>query len=404
MTRVVGSRRRDVLVALVAATVVAAAAAAVGSGAHADPIPPQDVPAAAPAVAAPAAAPSAATAGTPAAVPSATTGAASGAELPINVEVKAEPDEVTIGTPFRFTVEVTAPTGMDIVMAQPTEHIGDFDIIDFGTVPSQQDAGMTTVGRWYRLAGYSTGYKEVESPPVYYRPPHGELVEVPKAHTVVTVKSLLPENADGADIRDIKGPEPLPIDWRPYYLVAGAVGLLVVVALLVWRFSRRGAAARALPPVPPHTIAYADLERLRGRHLIEQGAFKEYYSTLSDIVRTYLERRFDVRAPEMTTEEFLATSARNGRLQRVHRDLLGDFLTESDLVKFARHVPTIADSERAYDAAKRFIDETRAPDLAGNGVVRARDTPPPPAPVDLEASARDESGGDAKWRGPHAPR
>ena len=63
----------------------------------------------------------------------------------------------------------------------------------------------------------------------------------------------------------------------------------------------------------------------------------------------------------MTTEEFLLTTAREGRLEAAHRRLLGEFLSESDLVKFARHLPTIADSERAWGAAKRFVDETAPP-------------------------------------------
>src|SRR5262249_34141795 len=100
------------------------------------------------------------------------------------------------------------------------------------------------------------------------------------------------------------------------------------------------------------------LVELKRRNLIAAGAFKEYYSTLSDIVRAYLEQRFRLRAPEMTTEEFLLTTAREGRLEPVHRRLLGEFLSESDLVKFARHLPTIADSERAWTAARRFVDET----------------------------------------------
>ena len=44
-----------------------------------------------------------------------------------------------------------------------------------------------------------------------------------------------------------------------------------------------------------------------------------------------------------------------------HEAGIGEFLFESDLVKFARHLPTIADSERAWGAAKRFVDETTPP-------------------------------------------
>ena len=105
----------------------------------------------------------------------------------------------------------------------------------------------------------------------------------------------------------------------------------------------------------------------------------------------------------MTTEEFLLTTARGGSLQPAHRALLGEFLTESDLVKFARHVPTLADSERAYAAARRFVDETAAPSTeldehSTNARARARrsrgssDGRPPGAVQERPASARRSSG------------
>jgi len=142
-------------------------------------------------------------------------------------------------------------------------------------------------------------------------------------------------------------------------VIGGSLVALVALVLLLHRVLNRPKRTRAGPlPRPPHEIATAELERLRARGLVAQGAFKEYYSALSTLVRTYLEQRFRVRAPEMTTEEFLLASARDGRLQAVHRRLLGDFLTESDLVKFAKHLPTIADSDRAYAAARRFVEET----------------------------------------------
>ena len=84
----------------------------------------------------------------------------------------------------------------------------------------------------------------------------------------------------------------------------------------------------------------------------------EHYTTLAAIVRTYVEQRFGLRAPEMTTEEFLGVSARDARLAGSHRGLLGQFLGECDLVKFARHVPTVNDGERALAAATRFVEET----------------------------------------------
>ncbi|MBI4517380.1 MAG: hypothetical protein HY699_16375 [Deltaproteobacteria bacterium] len=283
------------------------------------------------------------------------------AAAPVEIHAQAEPNSVTIGTRFRYTVAVSAPAEVEIVLAQPTERIGDFDIIDFGDAPPVQRDGRTVLTRWYTLSGYEIGERLVKSPPVYYRQPGEELKEAAGQEIVVTVESLLAQAGNPNDIREIKEVADFPIDWRPYYFVGGALALLLVLAAVLYRvLNRSRRAAATAPPKPPHEVAFEALNRLRRRGLIEEGNFKEYYSALSAVVRAYVEQRFGMRAPEMTTEEFLLGSARNGRLQATHRGLLGEFLTESDMVKFARHVPTIADSERAFSAAKRFIDETAA--------------------------------------------
>ncbi len=283
-------------------------------------------------------------------------------DTPVNVRARLDPDTTTIGTPFRYTMEITSPPGLQIVFAQPTERLGEFDILDFGDTPPVTRDGLTVVTRWYRLAGWEPGHKDIESPPVQWRRPGGELTTAPPAKVVMTIESVLAKAGAPTDIRDIKPPLEPPFYWQPYYVAAAALAALIVVALAGYRVLRRRERGRAAaPPRPAHEVAIEELERLRGRRLTEHGLFKEYYSALSGIVRAYLERRFSLRAPEMTTEEFLLTTARSGSLQAAHRGLLGEFLTESDLVKFARHVPTLADSERAYTAARRFVDETVAP-------------------------------------------
>jgi hypothetical protein len=278
----------------------------------------------------------------------------------VTVQAVATPDATTIGSRIRYEVTVNAPPGIEVVVAQPAEKIGDLDIVDFGTEPPHSTAdGRVVFRRWWQLVAWSPGHHLLPSPEVRYRGPEGTLVAAPGDDVGVEVESLLARAPEGADIRDIKPPEPIPVDWRPYYVGAGLLAAIALLGLVVREVRRRRSHPRpAPPPPPPHVVALAALEALRARALVEQGAFKEFYSTLSDVVRRYLEDRFHVRAPEMTTEEFLVATARDGRLAPAHRRLLGEFLGESDLVKFARHVPTIADSERAFEAARRFVADT----------------------------------------------
>ncbi len=89
---------------------------------------------------------------------------------------------------------------------------------------------------------------------------------------------------------------------------------------------------------------------------MDQQAIEPFYVRLSSILRQYIEWRFKLRAPEQTTEEFLALAS--GGLIVTHRDLLSTFLHQCDLVKFARHQPDRSDMQNAFDSAVAFIEQT----------------------------------------------
>ena len=76
---------------------------------------------------------------------------------PVTVHARVEPDRPTIGQRFRYVIEVAAQPGVEVVVTQPADHLGDFDIVDFGVDPPVQRDGATVVSRWWRLVGWSPG-------------------------------------------------------------------------------------------------------------------------------------------------------------------------------------------------------------------------------------------------------
>ena len=279
--------------------------------------------------------------------------------VPVDVKTTVAPERATIGTPVRYTIEVTADADVQVIVEQPTERVGDLDIIDFGVEPTRAVDGKMVVVRWFSLVGWKAGDVELPAPGVRWKRGDAEPEAVATSPTPLTIESVLAATPDATDIRDIKGVEPAPADLSPYYLAGAGLLVLAALAWLVRRWRRKPARARAsAPPPPPHEVAARALAELGRRRLPHAGAFVEHYTTLAAIVRTYVEQRFAVRAPEMTTEEFLGASARDARLAGPHRTLLGQFLRECDLVKFARHVPTVHDGERALGAAAKFVAET----------------------------------------------
>jgi len=255
-----------------------------------------------------------------------------------------------------------APKDLELVVPTLAGTIGEFQIVDFGTTPPREEHGRSVVERWFTLVTYTPGDKTIPGPTIQYRR-GGELQSVAAPDAVVIVQSLLdkPGATPATDVRDIKGPVTVPRDYRPLaWIGVGVLALLGLIAL-VYRLLNRPRTAQAVRAQPPHEVALAALARLRADRLVEAGRQEEFYVRLSTIVRDYLEARFRLRAPEMTSEEFLQAAQRDPQLLPPQRARLGQFLSEADLVKFARHQPAPADADRAHDAAREFVESTAPP-------------------------------------------
>ena len=132
--------------------------------------------------------------------------------------------------------------------------------------------------------------------------------------------------------------------------------LILLVAVLVLRQKQ----AKKIPPLAPEKMARRELEHLLSLQLLEQGKVREFYYRLTAILRRYVELRYDVRAPEQTTEEFLAAMREHENLPREQQDVLSAFLATADLVRYARHEPPKEDVRAAFDVARQFVETTTA--------------------------------------------
>lgn len=165
------------------------------------------------------------------------------------------------------------------------------------------------------------------------------------------------------DIKDIKPPVYFTRDYFFLILIASII-ILVALGFLIAHFLKKNLRKKSelsiVPPRPAHEIAHEALNALKAKNLPQLGRIKEYYSELSDIVRHYLEDRFSIRAPEMTTEEFLYSLRESDDLAGAHKNLLKQFLNHCDLVKFAKYGPTHEEIDHSFNAAERLVDETKA--------------------------------------------
>src|SRR5438876_10790103 len=167
------------------------------------------------------------------------------------------------------------------------------------------------------------------------------------------------------DIRAIKRPVEIPSGWAWVWWVVGALALVAVVTIALLWFLRKRAQPPLVPVIPPHLRAKQKLQAALS--LIQDPRL--FCIEVSTITRIYLEERFDFRAPERTTEEFLAELQSTSLLSPDQKESLGQFLQSCDLVKFARFEPTEAALRELHDAALRLVDETRFDPIDAEGVM-----------------------------------
>jgi hypothetical protein len=162
----------------------------------------------------------------------------------------------------------------------------------------------------------------------------------------------------------IKGIMTVKSIWTDYiwYIVGGL--LFVGLAIFVFFYfikNKKTAIPVAAPPPPVESLqqqALKMLTKLEQKQLWQAGQVKEYYSELTDIVRSYIEARYDVPTLELTTDEILHSAKRHGELSR-HIELLGSILYLADLAKFAKAEPLPHEHTAAMEHAVQFINVTK---------------------------------------------
>jgi hypothetical protein len=100
------------------------------------------------------------------------------------------------------------------------------------------------------------------------------------------------------------------------------------------------------------------LDRLKSEKSWKAGKNKKYYTDLTDILRKYIERRFQFNALEMTTDEILALFKRDKSTQSVYQNL-SQILQLADLVKFAKIEPLESENELSMINSYLFVNQTK---------------------------------------------
>ena len=163
------------------------------------------------------------------------------------------------------------------------------------------------------------------------------------------------------------GPKPVmkaPFAWEDWYMAIACAVLfapfLLLLIYLVKRIRDNKPIIRKVkvePKLPPHQLAMQEIERIKSEKVWQKGQSKEYYTELTDAIRTYIKNRFGFNALEMTSSEII-----DKLLQMNDKDAISDLRSlfqTADLVKFAKHSPLMNENDANLISAIDFINETK---------------------------------------------
>ena len=290
-------------------------------------------------------------------------------EPAMTVTATADSTSLVMGDRTIVNVEVikNAHEGVLVDMPQKEKDYHGMELVDCAVDSTDLGNGRTQLV--YRMTFQAFDPADILTLPGFAYASGGDTVVSDILTFKVYPVELSPELGDPADVDNLKiHPDEkvvsIPSKWYDYipdWWIWVVIGLAVIaLSVVVYYFYKKNGPNIFVPrkPIPPYELAISNLNKLKAKHLIENGLAKQFYTEVTDIWRTYLKGRFDINAMEMTSRQILK-ELRDNKEVHLTVDQIEPMLELSDFVKFAALTPTRDEMEKAYGIIYSFVESTR---------------------------------------------
>lgn len=298
------------------------------------------------------------------------------------VSVEMDSTYVIFGCPMTFHLQAVVPEGQSILFPQDVTRQGgivayddsasylleldSFHPLQVDTV--QQSGGMLTLQEDVTVFVFDSASFYI--PPFEFVCSSGDTLRT----NSLALKVFVPFEKVEVDpqkfvgLKDVQDPEFVFMDYIWYFLLPLIVLALAAAAYFGWRYYKTHrpdtpVEAPKVKPLPAHVVAMQALDELAGKKLWQNGRNKEFHTELTDILRQYIEQRFNVPAMEKTTDEILDELYELAESQKASLANLKQILSMADFVKFAKYQPLADENQLSFMNSKMFVEQTKKIEL-----------------------------------------
>lgn len=275
-----------------------------------------------------------------------------------DISVKAEIDHafITIGDPVVYSV--TVKHGPDVQILSPIPPPAS-DVLNLKKTEAiyKKDGEIILEGKRFTLTSYRLGEFVLDPVDIKYRAGQGPVQKIKTDKIYITVKSVA-EGEEKKDIRGVKSVLRIPFVWNKAWMLAGILLLVLMAWIIYKRMKTKTLLPSTKPEISSEDQALNRLSQLFESDLLRQGKVKEYHLEFSEILRTYLEKRYGILAVEFTTDEIIR-ALKGKSLDPELREKISAVLESADLAKFAKWKPEPVQIKDHYQKGREIIEASR---------------------------------------------
>lgn len=230
------------------------------------------------------------------------------------------------------------------------------------TIPDKTKPGFIQMHQQFIISPFDSGYHVIPAFKFKINNDTSNLFLTPtlmlEVHTVPTDSSL----AKTKDVKSIFNEEFNWMWYKNHIIIGIGLAILIAAIIIIRNYIIKKRKPIAIidegPKIPAHIKALETLEKIKQERIWTEGKYKEYYSSVADTIRLYLEERYTVPALESTTDEIML-AMRSQVVDSVSKEKLQQILQFSDLVKFAKMTPIEHQNEQILMNAFDFVNGTK---------------------------------------------